>query len=66
MSTKSTIQYSRAKNPDEDFEYHLYSEAFEDDCVYLEMRNVEFSCSNNYATVKIPNEIAKELGIKTR
>ena len=58
MSTKMTIIYGEKKGKD----FHLYRECFEDDGVYLEIRNPEyFMVSPDKIIVKIPNKIFEEI-----
>ena len=49
MSTKSTLLSFDS--------VHLYTEAFDDKNVYLEMDNIKFNASNNQITLEIPIEI---------
>lgn len=64
MSTKSTIEYSH----DPKMDFHFYSECFEDDCVYLQLRGeiAQFEAGPNLVTVRIPLaiwEIIRRKGI---
>ena len=58
MSTRSTIEHSDM--------FHLYTEAFDDEGVHLEIRNVECEVLVNTrgtrTTIRIPNDIAKIIG----
>lgn len=46
MSTKSTLRYGNS--------FHLYTKAFEDDAMYLELEGCSFIASEKSVTVRIP------------
>ncbi|PZO38595.1 MAG: hypothetical protein DCF17_14365 [Shackletoniella antarctica] len=49
MSTKATIAYGKT--------FHFYHEVLDDNCVYLELEQVEFEASCNRVMVPIPVHI---------
>lgn len=48
MSTRATIAHSPS--------FHLFSEAFDDSCIHLQLTGVEFEASTGEVTVSIPLE----------
>ncbi|WP_404420503.1 hypothetical protein [Nibricoccus sp. IMCC34717] len=58
MSTKSTLRHGES--------FHLYSEAFDKEAVYLEVRKAEFTATHDSVTVRIPLEIWEYVRQATR
>lgn len=58
MSTKATIKYGRKPH-----DWHLYSDMFEGDSVFLRMDDVKFTWDGSALVVEIPKTLALEMGL---